>query len=425
MISAAAEGRARELDAADPLAGFRARFRIPHGADGTPVVYLCGNSLGLMPIAAERMVAEELEAWGRLAVDGHFHGARPWYRYHEGFRAPLAALVGAHPDEIVLMNGLTVNLHLLMVSFFRPRGARRKILIEHDAFPSDGYVVRSQLRFHDLDPVRDLVVVEPRPGERTLRPGDVESAIDRHAAELALVFVSGVHFLTGEVFDLPAIAERARSAGAAVGFDLAHAVGNVPLALHDCGADFAAWCSYKYLNGGPGAIAGAFVHRRHAADPGLPRFAGWWGNDPDSRFRMQLEPDFVPAAGADGWQLSNPPVIAMAPILASLDVFEEAGMSALRAKSRRLTGFLVELLDELPSGAIEILTPREPERRGCQLSIRVPARGRAVFERLLASGFVGDWREPDVLRVAPVPLYNTYREVWRFARALAALVEGA
>lgn len=418
------ESRALELDAADPVARFRDRFRIPEGPGGGPSIYLCGNSLGLMPRDAATRIEEELEAWARWAVDGHFRGSRPWYRYHERLREPLADLVGADPDEVVVMNGLTVNLHLLLVSFFRPKGARRKILIEHDAFPSDGYAVRSQLRYHGLDPGEDLIVVEPRAGEHTLRPGDIEQAVARHAGELALVFVSGVHFLTGERYDLEAIAASARDAGAVVGVDLAHAVGNVPLALHDWGVDFAVWCSYKYLNGGPGAVAGAFVHRRHGRDETLPRFAGWWGNDPETRFRMHLEPCFRPAAGADGWQLSNPPILAMAPLLASLALFEEAGREALRRKSLALTAALLDGLDSA-GGAFEILTPREPARHGSQVSIRLPAGGRQVFDRLLEAGFVVDWRPPDVLRAAPVPLYSTFHEVWRFTTALRGLVAEA
>jgi len=407
------------LDAHDPLAGFRARFHVPQH-EGEDCVYLCGNSLGLQPKNAARYLEEELEAWQRFAVEGHFRGKRPWKDYHELFAAPLAMLTGAREDEVVCMNGLTVNLHLLMVSFFRPTKSRYKLLIERSAFPSDRYAVVSQLRFHGLDPDDALIEVGRRPGEAALRDEDIAAAIRAAGDSLALVLLPGVQYLSGEVLDIAQLTAEAHAVGALAGWDLAHAIGNVPLELHDADADFAAWCSYKYLNGGPGAVAGAFVHARHGRETALPRFAGWWGHDKAARFCM--EPDFVPIAGAEGWQLSNPPVLGMAALLASLEIFMAADMGRLREKSLALTGLLERRLDDTLAGRVEILTPREPGRRGCQLSLRLrdgAAAGREVHARLGAAGVVCDWREPDVIRVAPVPLYNAYADIERFVAALA------
>jgi kynureninase len=408
-----AAAEAAHLDAEDPLAGFRARFHVPPCPDGTPAVYLCGNSLGLMPREAGTLVQQELADWAGLAVDAHFRGATPWYGYHETVREPLARLVGAHPHEVVAMNSLTVNLHLMMASFYRPQGARRKILIEAAAFPSDGYAVRSRLDLHGHDPETDLVQVGTAREE--IPESTILESLERHGSEIALVLLSGVHYFTGQLFDLASITRAAHAQGCVIGFDLAHAAGNVPLALHASGADFACWCSYKYLNAGPGAVAGCFVHERHGLNPTIPRMAGWWGNDPRTRFQMHREERFVPQLGADGWQLSNPPILAVAPLRASLALFDEAGMDRLREKSRKLTGLLARLLRPHAT----ILTPEEPERRGCQLSLRVGERGKDLFRTLESRGFVVDFREPDVLRVAPVPLYNTFAEVVRFARALA------
>jgi kynureninase len=409
---------AARMDARDPLREFRARFHIPsHG--GEDCVYLCGNSLGLQPKNAAQYLEQELEAWRRFGVEGHFRGERPWKDYHEHFAAPLASLAGAHPHEVVCMNGLTVNLHLLMVSFFRPTRERFKLLIERSAFPSDRYAAVSQLRFHGLDPARALIEVAPRPGEFHLRDEDIAAAIRAAGDELALVLLPGVQYLSGELLDIPGLTAAARAVGALAGWDLAHAIGNVPLALHDSNVDFAAWCSYKYLNGGPGAVAGAFVHERHGIEPALPRFAGWWGHDKDTRFRMG--PDFSPIPGAEGWQLSNPPVLGMAALLASLEVFSAAGMQRLREKSLALTALLERRIDEALGGRVEILTPRLPARRGCQLSLRLQdgaAAGRAVHARLGDRGIICDWREPDVLRVAPVPLYNSFADIERFVAAL-------
>ncbi|MCZ7647486.1 MAG: kynureninase [Planctomycetota bacterium] len=413
------EEDARRLDAADPLRGYRERFHVPALPDGRSVAYFCGNSLGLQPKRARDLLVEELDEWRRRAVNGHFEGARPWFAYHEQFREPAARLIGALPSEVVTMNSLTVNLHLLMVSFYRPTRERFKILMEEPAFPSDTYAAQSQLRFHGFDLAAGLLRLRPREGEAALRTEDILARIETEGASIALVLLGGVNFVTGQWFDMPRITEAARRAGCTVGWDLAHAAGNVPLRLHDWGADFAAWCSYKYLNAGPGAVAGCFVHERHARSPDLVRFAGWWGNDPATRFRMQLNETFVPREGADGWQISNPPIFALAPLLASLELFDAAGMDALRAKSLRLTGYLEFLLDRLPAGFIEVATPRDPARRGCQLSIRVPGRAKALRARLEAAGVVCDFREPDTLRVAPAPLYNSFHDVWRFARELA------
>jgi kynureninase len=410
------------LDASDPLAGFRARFRIPPHDQGD-CVYFCGNSLGLQPVNAATCLEEELEAWGRLAVAGHFRGKRPWKDYHELFAAPLAALAGAREDEVVCMNGLTVNLHLLMASFFRPAKGRFKLLMERAAFPSDRYAAVSQLRFHGLSPEEALIEVGPRAGESALRDEDIAAAIREAGGALALVLLPGVQYRSGEVLDIAMLTAAAHEVGAIAGWDLAHAIGNVPLSLHDANADFAVWCSYKYLNGGPGAVAGAFVHARHGSDAELPRFAGWWGHDKAARFRM--DSDFRPIPGAEGWQLSNPPVLGMAALLASLEIFSEAGMERLRRKSIALSGLLEERLNALPGGQVEILTPAEPERRGCQISLRLcqgTAAGREVHARLEEQGIVCDWREPDVIRVAPVPLYNRFQDVERFAASLEEIL---
>lgn len=412
------EAFAVDLDAADPLARFREAFHMPR-RDAREAIYFCGNSLGLQPRAVREIVAQELDDWAALAVDGHFRAARPWYAYHEQVRAPAARLVGALPHEVVCMNGLTVNLHLLMSTFYRPTPQRHRILIEDCAFPSDIYAVRSQLRLRGFDPHDGLLVASPRPGESTLRTEDVLALIEREGPKLALVMMSGVNYFTGQVFDMREIAAAARRAGCTIGLDLAHAAGNVELALHDWNVDFAAWCSYKYLNSGPGAVAGCFIHERHARDTSLPRMGGWWGNDPQTRFRMHLEAEFRPVASADAWQLSNPPILAMAPLIASLELFDAAGMPALRAKSMRLTGYLQFLLDQMPSARYTVITPRAPAARGCQLSILAHHRPRELHTALETAGVVCDFRAPNVVRVAPTPLYNTFHEVWRFAEILA------
>lgn len=419
------ERHALALDAADPLSGFRDRFHIPIARDGLPVAYFAGNSLGLQPKSARVCIEEVLANWGDRGVDGHFEGSHPWFPYHEMFRESGARLVGARPGDVVMMNSLTVNLHLMMVSFFRPKPERYKILVDAPCFPSDTYALKTQLRYHGFDPDEALRTIAPREGETTIRTEDVESLLQREGRSIALVLMAGVNFVTGQFYDLARIAEAGHRAGCVVGFDLAHAAGNVPLRLHDWGVDFAVWCSYKYLNAGPGAVAGCFVHDRHATNAELPRLAGWWGNDPATRFRMHLEKEFVPRAGAEGWQVSNPPILALAPLRASLDLFDEAGMEALRTKSLALTGYLWALLEPLRNRGVSIITPGRPEERGCQLSLRFSSRAKDILEDLHNAGVVCDFREPDVIRAAPVPLYNTFHDVWRLAATLERLLPSA
>ncbi len=421
----AAQAQAAQLDAADALAGYAEKFHHPHDAAGRRLLYLCGHSLGLQPKHAAAYVEQELADWRRLGVQGHHDASRPWIGYHEHVAAPLAALVGAEESEVVAMNSLTVNLHLMMVSFFRPDASRNRILIEASAFPSDRYAVVSQLEFHGLSAHPHLIEVSPRPGERAQRTEDFVAAIEKEGDKLALVLLPGVQYLTGQCFDLPPLIAAARRVGARVGLDLAHAIGTTPLHLHDWQVDFAVWCSYKYLNAGPGAVGGCFVHERHGAGPGLPRFAGWWGHDKAKRFLF--EPEFHAIPGAQGWQLSNPPVLSMAPLLASLELFAAAGIAALRAKSLALTGLLRRLIERRLAGWVEVITPADGALHGCQLSLRLmrdPADAKLCQQRLTAAGLIADWREPDILRVAPTPLYNTFSEVAEavdlLARALRA-----
>jgi len=409
---------ARELDACDPLAGYRARFHVPI-RDGAPLLYLCGHSLGLMPATAATFLEEELERWQRLGVQAHFEGPRPWVSFHEELAGLGAALVGARPEEVVHMNGLTVNLHLMLVSFYRPTAARHKIVIERPAFPSDRYAVESQIRFHGFDPAQSLVELAPRPGAPTIASEDIVELLEAEGDSIALILVPGVQYYSGQAFDLAEITELGHARGCVVGSDLAHAAGNLELRLHDWDLDFAVWCGYKYLNGGPGAPAGCFVHERHARSFELPRFGGWWGHDKASRFEMG--PVFRPLPGAEGWQLSNPPVLAMAPLLASLQIFGEAGMSALRRKALQLSEYLRDLVESRLADRIRILTPAAPEAHGCQLSLQLKtasSQGRSFHAALDARGAICDWREPDVLRVAPVPLYNRFTEVYRFVDLL-------
>ena len=419
MIDLQSDQHAAAQDAADPLRAFRDEFHIPKH-DGADQAYFCGNSLGLQPRGARTMVEEVLDKWARDAVEGHFTEPAPWMPYHELVRDPLARLVGAQPSEVVAMNSLTANLHLMMVSFYQPTIERTAILIEAGAFPSDRHAVASQLHYRGLPTNLCLIEVEPDAPDGTISMQAIERAIAEHGHRLAMILWPGVQYRTGQAFDLKEIARLGHAAGAIVGFDLAHAVGNLPLQLHDSGADFAVWCHYKYLNSGPGAVAGCFVHERHARTD-RPRFAGWWGHDQATRFRMG--PEFVPTPGADGWQLSNPPVLGLAPLRASLDLFDRAGMPALRAKSLQLTGYLEGLIREHLADTLQILTPVEPGQRGCQLSLRVVGgreRGRDLFQHLADVGVLGDWREPDVIRISPAPLYNTHADVLRFARAVQA-----
>jgi kynureninase len=399
-------------DAQDSLRHFRDRFHFPKTDSGREPVYFTGNSLGLQPKSTRDEIEKELSKWADLAVEGHFLGDHPWVSYHERVRNSLASLTGALPLEVAAMNQLTVNLHLLMVSFYRPDRERYKIIIEHGAFPSDRFAVMSQIAFHGFDPSRGLVELKPREGEHCLRIEDIERELHIHGKQTALILLGGVNFYTGQLFDMERITAEAKRQGIAVGFDLAHAIGNVPLRLHDWGVDFAAWCSYKYLNAGPGGVAGAFVHERHSENKALPRFAGWWGHNLESRFEMGR--DFAPIPGADGWQLSNAAVLNIAALRASLDLFDEAGLPALFEKSRALTGYLEERLREISRDHFEILTPENPEERGCQLSLKLSKGDKSVFDRLLANDIFADWREPGVIRVAPVPLYNSFEDVDRF-----------
>jgi kynureninase len=415
---------ARRLDSADPLAEFRTRFELP-GAEGEQAVYLAGNSLGPLPAAAREALEREVDRWAARGVDGWFEEPFPWYGLDDRFLETLASLVGAGPREVAVMNGLSVNLHLLLASFFRPAGRRRRILIERPCFPSDRFVVQTHLRWHGLDPASDLIEVGPCGGNDAIQESEIERVLQAGGDEVALVLLGGVNFLTGQVLDMPRIVEAARGCGARVGFDLAHAVGNIPLHLHDWDVDFAAWCHYKYVNAGPGAPAGVFVHERHSRDPGIGRLGGWWGNDPATRFRMQLDPEFTPRADAAGWQLSCPPVLAMAPLGPALALLEEAGIDRLRAKSRQLTAYLEWLLAEALGREGQFMTPPEPDRRGAQLSVRLPDRAEKVQKRLQEAGIVGDFRQPDVLRLAPAPLFNTFHEMWRTAEAVRAAVGAA
>jgi kynureninase len=412
------EAFAQRLDERDPLRRFRERFEIPPGPGGAPVVYFNGNSLGLMPASARAALQQELDDWSRLAVEAHFRAKTPWYSYHEIFRESGARLVGAVPGEVVMMNGLTVNLHLMMETFYRPEGERRKILIEDGAFPSDAYAVASRVVCRGQDPDDAIVRVAPRDGESLLRTEDVVAAIEREGGALALVLLPGVQYYTGQLFDIPSITAAAHAAGAHAGWDLAHAAGNVPLSLHDWSVDFAVWCSYKYLNAGPGAIAGCFVHERHGANLSLPRLAGWWGNDPATRFRMDEARTFVPREGAEGWQLSNPPILAMAPLKESLALFDEAGLGSLRHKSIVLTAYLEWLLARSDPPRFDVITPKDAEQRGCQLSLRARDASGGALSGLDGGEIVVDRRPPDVIRVAPVPLYNTFHDVWRAARLM-------
>jgi kynureninase len=411
------EDFARAMDARDPLREFRERFFFPK-INGKECIYFCGHSLGLQPKTASNYVEQELKDWAELAVEGHFHAKHPWMPYHRFLTEQTAELVGAKPIEVVVMNSLTVNLHLMMVSFYRPNKTRHKILIEGGAFPSDQYAVQSQIRFHGFDPADALIELTPRGGDSYLRDEDIQETIEKRGDEIALILLGGVNYATGQAFDLPRIVQWGHERGCIVGFDLAHAAGNLLLNLHDAGPDFAVWCSYKYLNGGPGCIAGCFVHERHAREFELPRFAGWWGHNEASRF--QMGPQFQPMPGVEGWQLSNPSIISLAVLRASMDIFHESGIENLRAKSESLTGYLEVLLRQSGSEDFSIITPQEKGRRGAQLSISVPRNGKALCAQLASDGIFGDWREPDIFRVAPVPLYNSYTDVFRFARTFNA-----
>ncbi|MGY0651113.1 kynureninase [Luteimonas sp. A537] len=419
---------AAALDETDPLRGLRAEYHLPHH-EGREQAYFCGNSLGLQPRSARAHVVDVLDKWAAEAVEAHFTGTTQWMPYHALLREPLARVVGAEPEEVVAMNSLTANLHFMMVSFYRPTRERPAILMEAGAFPSDRYALESQVRFHGFDPATDLIELEADQPEGTFSMEAIARAIEAHGPRLALVLWPGVQYRSGQAFDVAEITRLGHAAGAMVGFDHAHAAGNLALRLHDDGPDFAVWCHYKYMNAGPGAVAGCFVHARHARTA-RPRFAGWWGHEEATRFRM--EPNFEPTPGADGWQLSNPPILGLAPLRGSLELFDRIGMDALRTKSRSLTGYLETLIEQRLAGSLDIVTPRDPVQRGAQLSLRVlegrglrgREAGRSLFESLSTQGVLGDWREPDVIRISPAPMYNSHADVLRFVRAAEAWREG-
>ena len=408
---------AEKMDAEDPLRDFRSKFIFPK-VNGNEAIYFCGNSLGIQPKTTQAYIQKELDNWANMAVDGHFHGEGAWYHIRKKSKPALAEIVGAHEHEVVAMNNLTSNLHFLMVSFYQPTAERYKIITEAGAFPSDMYMLETQVKFHGLDPDEVIIEIAPREGEHTLRTEDILQTIQEHGDQLALVMMAGLQYYTGQLFDMKAITEAAHKVGAYVGFDLAHAAGNAQLDLHDWQVDFATWCSYKYMNSGPGNVSGIFVHEKHAEKPELPRFAGWWGHDEGERFKM--EKGFVPMFGADGWQLANSNVLALAAHQASLDIFMEAGIKNLRTKSETLTGYLEFLIHKISgdSGVIEIITPKNKNERGCQLSLHVHKGGKAVFDEFYQNGIVGDWRHPNVIRIAPTPLYNSFTDVFRFAQVL-------
>ena len=407
---------AKAMDRHDPLRGYRDKFHHPKRENGQPWVYLCGNSLGLQPTITRDFVNQELDDWATFGVEGHFHAQNPWMPYHEFLTEGMAKVVGAKPEEVVVMNTLSANLHFMMVSFYRPTDKRYKIVIESDAFPSDLYAVESQVAYHGRDPNDGVLKLFPREGETTLRHEDIIKTIQDHGEEIALVLLGNVNYYTGQAFDIKSITEAGHAAGCLVGFDLAHGVGNLHLNLHEDGPDFAVWCTYKYLNSGPGSVGGCFVHERHAEKPDMPRFSGWWGHEKATRFNMRQ--DFRPIPGAEGWQLSNPPILSLAAIRASLSIFQEVGMEALNAKARLLTGYMEYLVNQLGADQVSIITPSDQNQRGCQLSIQVKNADKSLFDRITEDGVIADWREPDVIRVAPVPLYNSFEDVYEFVNIL-------
>lgn len=418
MSSVLTREYAEKADHNDPLSSMREHFLIPPH-NGGEVMYFTGNSLGLQPKNARKYIEEELEDWANFGVEGHMHSRRPWMPYHENFTNSLARLTGAKPEEVVSVGTLTNNLHLLMVSFYRPEGSRYKILCEKKAFPSDQYALASQARFHGYDPEDAIIEVAPREGEHTIREEDFLEVIEKEGDSIAMMMIGGVNYYTGQVFDMDRLTRAGRNKGIVVGWDLAHGIGNIELKLHDWGADFAAWCTYKYLNSGPGSVAGIFVHERHLGKADIPRFEGWWGHDKSTRFTM---PDkFVPIPTAEAWQLSNVPVLAMASQRASLDLFDQADLAELRKKGRALSQYLRAVLNEvseLSGQQIEIITPEEESKSGCQVSVLFPGQGKPLFDRLLASGVIADWREPHVIRMAPVPMYNSFTDIYRFGEIL-------
>jgi kynureninase len=415
---------ARQLDQQDPIKDFRNRFFIPQH-EGRDKIYFDGNSLGLQPKTTKEYVMQELEDWARLAGEGHFNALRPWLPYHEIFPKQLSKIVGCLPEEVVVMNSLTVNLHLLLVSFYRPTKQRYKIICEAKTFPSDQYAFESQVKYHGLDPDDAIIEVKPRPGEYTIRTEDILSAIKEHGDAIALVLFSGINYYTGQLFDMKAITEAGHAAGGVVGFDLAHAAGNIELQMHDWDVDFACWCTYKYLNSGPGSVGGVYIHQKHASNRDLPRFAGWWGYLKETRF--QMEKGFKAIPTAEGWQLSNAPVLSMAAHKASLDIFEESGMEALVKKMKLLSSFLIFILEDaskkFPGKPIRVITSTNENERGCQVSFIVKDKGKQLYEWLITKGVSAGWREPEVIRVAPVPLYNSFEEVWQFGNIVESFLK--
>lgn len=411
---------AEKLDGEDPLKEYRNRFHIPKDESGNDWLYFTGNSLGLQPKITQQYIQQELDDWAKLGVEGHFEAKNPWMHYHEYLTENMAEIVGAKPIEVVVMNTLTTNLHLLMVSFYQPTKSKYKIVIESDAFPSDRYAVESQLCFHGFDPKDSLIEWKPRDGEELLHIEDLEALLDKQGDEIALLLIGGVNYYTGQYFDLKRIAELGHSKECMVGIDLAHGAGNIQPELHDSGVDFAAWCTYKYLNSGPGSLAGIFVHEKHAYNKDLPRFNGWWNHNQETRFNMRQPFDVM--QGAEGWQLSNPPILSMAAIRASLDLFNEAGMDALRKKSLKLTGYFEFLINRIPTDRIKIITPSNPEDRGCQLSIQVKNADKSLHKKLMEAHVITDWREPDVIRCAPVPFYSSFTDVYKMVKLLKGLL---
>jgi len=407
---------AKKCDASDELASFRNKFHIPKNTAGEELVYLCGNSLGLQPKATSDYIQQELKDWANLGVEGHTEGKNPWLPYHEFLTENMAKIVGAKPSEVVIMNGLTSNLHLMMVSFYQPTSSKYKIVIESDAFPSDKYAMESQLKFHGYNPSEGLILWKPRKGEELCRLEDLEDIMKKNGDEIALLMIGSTNYYSGQSFPLKKITELGHRYNCKVGFDLAHGAGNIQPNLHETGPDFAVWCTYKYLNSGPGSLGGCFVHERHENNKELKRFVGWWGHNKQTRFNMRHKFDVL--VGAEGWQLSNPPILSMAAIRASLDTFTEAGFDNLRAKAIKLTGFLEFLVDDLHDDRINIITPRNPEERGCQLSIQVKSADKSLHTQLTEAGVISDWREPDVIRIAPAPLYNSFEDVYHFAERL-------
>jgi kynureninase len=411
---------AKYQDEIDELSKYRSKFHIPKDKDGNDLIYLCGNSLGLQPKATKEAVNQELEDWANLGVEGHLEAKNPWLPYHEYLAETMAKVVGAKPLEVVVMNTLTANLHFMMISFYRPTKTRYKIVIESDAFPSDKYAVESQLRHHGFDDKEGIILWKPRKDEDLLHYEDLETILKEHGDEIALIMIGGVNYYTGQYFDLKRISYLGHAHGCIVGFDCAHGAGNVELNLHNSGADFAVWCTYKYMNSGPGSLAGCFVHERHAYNKDLNRFTGWWSHNKETRFNMRGEFDQLP--GAEGWQLSNPPILSMAAIKASLDIFNEVGIEKLVAKSKKLTGYFEFLINELKNDSISIITPSNTEERGCQLSIQVKNADKSLHKKLTEAGIISDWREPDVIRCAPVPLYNSFQDIYHMVKILSSIL---